>query len=434
MSVLRVALVLVLILAGVARAEEGLSLDAALAKALEQVPALAAARAQERAAQARARETFAPLLPQVSLGLTYSRSTANFVGRPGQVPSTIAGASSLSLDSFDFFTGNLNAQVLVWDFFSTWNRHQAARRLADGQAAQTKGLELTTALNVRTSYFAARAQDDLVAVTQASLDNTKAHLEQVQAFVSAGARPEIDLAQVRAEVANAKLALLNAKNAAALARARLAQAMGVKTRIGALSDGAPGPLENEDAPLDDLVASALKERPEAAQLEAQVQAQELSLAAVRGTYWPTLQAQVSGTAQARQLNNIVPNVSGQLALSWPLYQGGLTTAQEAEADATLAAAKAQLETLAQQVRLDVAQAQLDVQAAKEAIEVAGEAKTAAAERLRLAEGRYRAGAGSVIELSDAQVAFTQASAQVAQGTFTLAAARARLVAALGRTR
>lgn len=415
-----------------ALAGEALTLEAAITQALEQVPALEAARAQERAAQARARETFAPMLPQVSLGLTYSRSTANFVGRPGQVPSAIAGASNLSLESFDFFTGNVSAQMLVWDFFSTWNRHQASKRLAESQAAVTKGLELTTALNVRTAFFAARAQDDLVAVTQASLDNTRAHLTQVQAFVSAGARPEIDLAQVKAEVANAKLAWLNAKNAAALARVRLAQAMGVKADLGALADEQVVAVEDEDAPLDELVKRALEARPEAKQLEAQVQAQELSLAAVKGTYWPTLQAQLSTTAQARQLSNIVPNVSGQLALSWPLYQGGLTTAQEAEAEATLAAAKAQVETLAQQVRLDVAQAKLDVHAAKEATEVATEAKTAAAERLRLAEGRYQAGAGNVIELSDAQVAFTQAGAQVAQATFTLAAARARLIAALGR--
>lgn len=430
---MRRALVVIL-LSTAAFAEDGLSLDAALAKAMEQVPALKAARSQELAAQARARESFAPLLPQVSLGLQYSRSTANFVARPGAVPNSLAGGSNLSLDSFDFFTGNVTAQMLVWDFFATWNRHQAAKRSAEGQAAQTKSLELTTALNVRTAYFSVKAQEELVAVTKAALDNTQAHLAQIQAFVSAGARPEIDLAQVRAEVANAKLAHLNAKNAVALARARLAQSMGVKQVPGALTDGPPGTVENEDASLDMLVNEGVKARPEAAQLEAAVQSQELSLAAVKGTYWPTLSAQVSTNAQARQLSNIVPNISGQLSLSWQLYQGGLTQAQQAESEATLAATKAQVESLEQQVRLDVEQAQLDVHAAKEALEVAGEAKTAAAERLRLAEGRYQAGAGSVIELSDAQVAFTQAGAQVAQAGFTLAAARARLLAALGRER
>lgn len=424
---------LLLAFASVAHAEDVLSLEAALQTALEKVPAMKVARAQEQAAQARSRESLAPLLPQVSMGLQYSRSTANFVGRPGQVPSAIAGASNLSLDSFDFFTGNVTAQLLVWDFFTTWNRHQAARRQADGQAAATKSLEVTTALSVRTAYFSARAQDELVLVTEAALQNTRAHLTQIEAFVNAGARPEIDLAQVRAELANAKLALVNAKNAAALARARLAQAMGVAGPVTArLIDDAPPALTEESEGLEALVTSAVAARPEAEQLKAQLEAQALTLASVRGTFWPTLSAQLSANAQARQLSNIVPNLAAQVSLAWPLYQGGLTTAQVAEAEASLAAAQAQVETLEQQVRLDVQQAQLEVHAAQEGLAVSEEGRTAASERLRLAEGRYRAGAGNVIELSDAQVAFTQAGAQVAQAKFALAAARARLMAALGR--
>jgi outer membrane protein len=411
---------------------QGLTLEAATAKALEQVPALRAARAQEAAASARARAAFAPLLPQVSLGLSYSRATANFVGRPGQVPNTIAGAQPLSLDSFDFFTGNVSAQVLVWDFLSTWNRHQAAKAQAEGQAAQTRALEVTTVLAVRTAYFAARAQDELVQVAQASLDNTKAHLAQISAFVAAGARPDIDLAQARLEVANAKLALVSARSAAALARARLGQAMGVPGPLtGPLVDAALPATPTEDEALEALAPRAVAARPEARQLDAQVRASERALAAAKGTFWPTVTAQLSGNAQARTLANVVPNVSGQLALSWPLYQGGLTDAQVAEAEAALVAARAQVEVLASQVRLDVEQARLDVQASREAVEGAHEARAAAAERLRLAEGRYAAGAGSVIELSDAQVAFTRAGAQVAQETFTLSAARARLAAAMG---
>ena len=65
---------------------------------------------------------------------------AGFVARPGALPSSLAGASSINLDSFDFFTGNVTAQMMVWDFFTTWNRHQAAKRSAEGQAAQTRSL------------------------------------------------------------------------------------------------------------------------------------------------------------------------------------------------------------------------------------------------------------------------------------------------------
>lgn len=86
-----------------------------------------------------------------------------------------------------------------------------------------------------------------------------------------------------------------------------------------------------------------------------------------------------------------------------------------------------------QVRLDVDSARLAVRAAKATIGAADDALTNAKEQLRLAEQRYATAVGSIIELYDAQVAFTTAAAQVVQARYGLAAARAQLLAALGRT-
>ena len=57
---------------------------------------------------------------------------------------------------------------------------------------------------------------------------------------------------------------------------------------------------------------------------------------------------------------------------------------------------------------------------------------AAQQRLELAEGRYRTGVGSAIELGDAQIAVTNAAAQVVQADYRLSTARAQLLRALGR--
>ena len=72
--------------------------------------------------------------------------------------------------------------------------------------------------------------------------------------------------------------------------------------------------------------------------------------------------------------------------------------------------------------------------------VAGKAAVAAAERslanakarLGLAEIRYRTGVGNGIELSDAQLAATNAGFQRLQATLRLDTARAQLQRALGR--
>jgi outer membrane protein len=85
------------------------------------------------------------------------------------------------------------------------------------------------------------------------------------------------------------------------------------------------------------------------------------------------------------------------------------------------------------VRLDVDSARLAIRAAKAIIGAAEDAATSAREQLRLAEQRYATGVGSIIELDDAQVAYTSAAAQLVEARYGLSAARAQLLAALGRT-
>ena len=71
-------------------------------------------------------------------------------------------------------------------------------------------------------------------------------------------------------------------------------------------------------------------------------------------------------------------------------------------------------------------------AAKAALSAAERSLTNARARLDLAEVRYRTGVGSGIELSDAQLAATNAAFQKLQATLRLDTARAQLTRALGR--
>ena len=71
----------------------------------------------------------------------------------------------------------------------------------------------------------------MVAVGRRTLANQERHLAQIASFVEVGTRPKIDLAQARADRANAKLMLIGAESAYASAKAALNQAMGVTGSI-----------------------------------------------------------------------------------------------------------------------------------------------------------------------------------------------------------
>lgn len=422
--------------AALAALPASLTLDEALQLSHEHQPTLRQAQATAAAAEARAREALAPMLPTVSLNVGYSRQTGNFVARPGAVPTGVDNSttSSITLNSSDYFSAGLSASVTVWDFLQTYNRWQASLSTAQAQAATEKSVRRTSDYSVRSLFFAAAGQKQLVQVAVDALENTRAHLAYTQGTVTVGSKPEIDLAQAKADAANAKLALINAQKAYALARAKLSQAIGVETPptyevIGADAAAVDGEAKDTDG----LLTEALAARPEVEAMDSQVHAQELTLRAVRADYLPTLGLSANGTLASRQLPSIVPNLGLQVTLNWALYEGGLTRAQEVEGEATLRSLEAQRDALRLQVRLDLEQALLDVTSAREGVSVAEEATAAAKEKLRLAEGRYKAGAGSALELSDAQIAATTAQGQEVQARFTLSTARAALVAALGRT-
>jgi outer membrane protein len=411
-----------------------LTLAQATDTALTSQPLLRQAQAQSSAADARADQARSPLLPQVNASATYQRATANFSARPGALPSQLStSAQGASFATYDYWSFGVSANQTIYDFGQARGRWHAAEVTAEGQHETARATRLATVLNVRTAYFQARAQKSLVSVSRETLTNQERHLEQIKGFVELGARPAIDLAQARTDVANAKVQVIGSENAYATAKAQLNQAMGAPQRTDYdVADETLAALTEEDQPLDALVQVAFAARPELVALSKQVQAQELQLRAVKGAYGPTLGASTGLTDNGRQLDNLAWNWNVQVSLNWSVFQGMLVPAQVREAEANLVGIKAQRDGTENQLRLEVEQARLAVRSNKASIAAVEEALVNARERLRLAEGRYQIGAGSIIELADAQIAAANAAAQRVAGDYNLAAARAQLMKALGR--
>jgi len=411
-----------------------ITLDEALRIASARQPQLRQATAATQAAVANADAVMAPLLPQVGGSASYQRSTANFAARPGSLPGGIGGsATSQSWATFDYFNLGLSASQLLYDFGQSRSRWRSAQASANAQRTSERSTLEEVLFGVRTAYFQARAAKSAVTVAVDTLANQQKHLGQIEGFVEVGTRPEIDLAQAKTDVANARVQLITAQDAYAIGKAQLNQAMGVEDSTDYdVADETQLPVQGEDESTDPLVDEALKARPEIAALQDDIRAQELAVRAIQGALGPSLVFSTGFTDAGQQTSSLAWNWDAALGLSIPIFQGGQTRAQIRLAEANLAGIRAQAESERLQVRLEVEKARLTVVAAKAALTAAGEALVNAKERLRLAEGRYETGVGSIIELGDAQLALTSAAYQQVQAEYTLAQARAGLIKALGR--
>ncbi|HXN34162.1 MAG TPA: TolC family protein [Polyangiaceae bacterium] len=416
-----------------ARPERTVKLAEVEQAALDRQPQILIARAATGIAEGQVEQARAPLLPQVTGTAAYTRQTGNFVLRPGVVAPAMLPGWDLGR-SYDYWNFGVTAGQLIYDFGQTYERYKAARSTVDAQRYQEQTTRLQVISVVRRTYFNARAMKELVDVARESLEDQNRHLTQVQAYVTVGTQAPIALATQRAAVANAQVLLINAQNNYQTAKAQLNQAAGIAGGTDYdVGDEELARVDDEDQPLETLVDKALAARPEMATLHKQSEAQAQSLSSAKAGYGPSLSAAAGATEQGTALDGLVPNWNAGLVVTWSVFQGGLTKGQVHQAEAALDSIGAQRSLEELQVRLDVDSARLAIRAAKATIGAAQDAATNAHEQLRLAEQRYATGVGNIIELTDAQVAYTSAAAQLVEARYGLSAARAQLLAALGRT-
>jgi outer membrane protein len=412
-----------------------LSLQSAVETGRSHAPAIRVANANTDAADARRLRSQAALLPTLTGTANYLRTQANLIPRPGTTNISTQNSTAHRNDFYNSFQFGLTASVLLYDFNGSIDRFRSSKEATAAAADRAKAAELTADLNVRNAFFTARANRSLVAVANETLANNQRHVDQIQAFVDVGTRPEIDLAQVRTDFANARVTLVQAENNYAIAKVTLQRSMGLEGAVDfEVADERLPPIEDEAAELDVLLTKALHDRPDVNALVRDLRANELSETAAKGAFGPSISGTTGLTAGGVQIDDLRYNVSAGVGLTWPLVSGGASLADIREARANKAATQANIADIRLSVRLQIEQARLGIVAAIAANEAANEALENARVRQRLAEGRYEAGVGNVIELGDAQVALTQAESQAVQAEYNISIARAQLISALGRTR
>ncbi len=420
-----------------------LTLAEAERRAEARSPVLAAGLTSATAADARVDESRAGLLPQVLLSASYKYGTGNTPFRIGRQPlppaPNVVGQSPTTL--YDYLSATLTASQLLYDFGQTSEAWRGARLAAASATLDAKTIRLAVLLDVRLAFFNALARRELVRVAREDLDNQSRHLAQVTEMIQVKVRPPIDLVQARANVGAAELRLIGAENDYVLAKADLERAMGSLGAAGDYDVAAEDypPVRGEADDLTTLTTQASATRPDIASADLQIGAGELGVAAVRGTYFPAFHL-VLTASDAGPLDDPYPltsynlrwNYSVGVVLTWPMFEGLRTVGRTREARALVGVARANRDLVDITARLETERAQRTVGAAKTAVTVAAMTLDNARERLRLADERYKAGAGAALEVSDAQLAFTSASAGEVETRYQLAAARAQLIHALGR--
>jgi outer membrane protein len=401
-----------------------LSLDDAIAIALEIQPNIRARISDYIAAAFRVDQALSVLFPQITGNWTAARdqNVAGGVLSTGtQLSKTVTTWTTTSI-------ARVQLSQILFDFGKNFASTEAARKLADISLEDTELQRQLVTQTVKESFTNINFAVRLIQVNQQAVERAELNLRSARGFFEVGTRPKSDVARAEVDVANARVDLIRARNAERLARVALVTAMGLP---------ATTPLQIQDnlvyqpVTMDRarLAEEALRMRPEYRQARLNAEANDARLRRTQRDFFPDITGGGFYGAARADMNEIWEL---NLSLNWTLFDGGNRIARYREARANLDAALARVKASELDISREVEQSVNNVIEADERIQAAQVAVASAQENFRLAQGRFDAGVGTILELTDAQLALTQAQNTEAQALADYRIALARLDRAVGR--
>ena len=400
-----------------------ITVEEAVSFALEAQPQIQARLGDYAAARFRVSQAIAPLLPQLTGAWTAQRDQ-NVINN--------SAFAAQGTGSKTFWTSTTAARVslsqILFDFGKTTAATEVARKNAEASFQSIELQRQQIVDSVKEAYTNIVFAQRLIQVQQQALQRADLNLRSATGFFEVGTQPRSVVTRAQVDVANAKVAIIQARNAESLARVALNTAMGIAanapTRV--IDNLAYAPISIDRST---LLREALSRRPEYRQAQLTTDAAEATLKQNFRNFFPSVTGGGFYGAARQDFNEIWELNVG---LSWTLFDGGNLIGRYREARANLEAAQARVKATELSIGQQVEQAALVITEADERIQAAKVLVQSAQENFQLAQGRFDAGVGTILEVTDAQLALTQAQNTEAQALADFRIAQARLDLALGR--
>jgi len=420
-----------------AAAQRELSLDEALALALERSPDVADARSRLAEAEARlraARSGSSPTLKARGACDYWTEDQRLFPaarnGEPGVFGPAVLGADLTAV--VPLYTGG---RVSAEKDSAEWNRKAAEDQFVRAQE--------TLAFQVTALFYNLLAQDEVLRSLETAVRSMDEQQRSIQALVEAEKAARVDL--LRANVRRSELYERQVRERSNRAVQQRAWAV-----LLGLDDGtapvARGSLEPPEAPVcpdaTECMKKALAQRPDYRAARAAVMAADAAARSARSGYRPTLSAQASyggrwmPDASDRPDGKDDRDTLGRIGVvaELPLFDGRLTRARVEEQEARARGARERLRKLELQIRFEVETAISDIAAARERVRTSEQTVGQAQESYRIVKEKYDLGKGTLTDVLDAQTALVTAQTGYARALADLAVADARRRLAVGEMR
>ena len=188
----------------------------------------------------------------------------------------------------------LQTGVTIFNWFSRKNSIEASRLTWEADKAQTQKVQDDVALNVAVAYLQILLSKEQINLAKVQISQTQTQLETTRKKVDAGALPELNAAELEAQLARDSSSLVSAEATAQLYLLQMKALLNLDAAT-AFDVQTPPVASIPIIPLADLqpdavYTMALKFMPQQKVNEIRIQSAIKSVAAARGSMYPTISA------------------------------------------------------------------------------------------------------------------------------------------------
>ncbi|MBP7777948.1 MAG: TolC family protein [Acidobacteria bacterium] len=411
------------------------TLDEAVARAVESSHRLAEGRARQQAAEATIEARRRSDDPTLTALAGYTRT--NHIDEFG-VPQPDGRLRVIYPDIPDNYRSRVE---LVWPVYTAGKTdalERAARAEATATGADLAAARLDLRLEVARAYWALVTARETVRVLEQALATADGSLDDVRARVDAGLLPPNDVSRSLAQHARSELLLVEARGRIELVSIDLARLMGLTAPVAIdpaeALDGGSGVAADAAA----LVIEAMSARPELAALQQRSDGITARLDAI-ATWRKPMVSVASGYDVAHPNPRIFPRQSKwddsfdiSLNVVWQIWDSGRAVADRTEALANQTVLRERKSEVESQIQADVRKQLVELATSRAALSPARLALASAQETRRVVRDRFEAGVGTTLDLLDAELAEMQAELDRTRVLADIRLNEARLTRVLGR--
>ncbi|MFO7713784.1 TolC family protein [Desulfosarcina sp.] len=398
-------------------------------------PDLRMALARIERARAMLEKSAAPFYPQVNVTTEYLQGDAPsaYLFKSIDQRKLPPGTDFNDPGWFEDFESGISADINLFNGGrDSLNREMAKTGLTISQL-ERDGIENQVMAAAIGAYYDILAAANFTTVAEESVASTLSQLRIMDVRFQSGGALKTDLLSLQVRVAETQEILLQSRNRQRLAKAALAEILGVAPDIPfGIVDAQAHALAVPDDPIAAL-NYALAHRPELASVREKVSQSKMALDASRAGYLPQVDFMTRYYVNDPEMKYSTDrdNWIAGLYLNWKIFDGFATRSERAEALARLQETLAADRKTLLAVKFDVKKAYLNLDEAQERLKVATANVHTAGETYGLVKRQFEGGSADITRYLEAELAYNRARMRETTAYSDREKARAQIARAIG---